>query len=86
MTRFEAMLVGLVVTSSVMLVQAKHEARLRYLALETQTRRGERLDIEWRQLQLERATLVTQDRIQRLAQEKLGLASPRPDQIVPWER
>lgn len=86
MTRFDAVLLGLVVASSVMLVQTKHEARLLYLAQENQNRRSMRLDVEWRQLQIERATLVTQDRVQRLAQEKLGLAPPRPEQIIPWEQ
>ena len=73
---------ALVLGSALIVVYAKFHSRYLF----TEIRRVEQsialAQVEWDKLQLERSTLASPGRIERLARGKLGLVFPEREQIV----
>lgn len=82
MIRVDAILVALVVASALGVVASQHQARKLYAQLEREQSRAHGLEVEWGQLQLEQSTWASHARVEKLAQEKLGMRPPIPAQVV----
>jgi cell division protein FtsL len=70
-----------VVGSAVAAVDARHQARQLFIELQALNRARDELNIEWRQLQIERSTWAAHARVEQLAREKLEMAVPAPGDI-----
>ncbi|MEZ5542502.1 MAG: cell division protein FtsL [Pseudomonadota bacterium] len=68
-------LLALVIVSAIAVVHAKHEGRKLFIELQALGKERDNMDIEWGQLQLEQGTLTTQGKIEKVARERLGMAS-----------
>jgi cell division protein FtsL len=75
------LLVAAVVGSAVAAADARHQARQRFIELQALNRARDELNIEWRQLQIERSTWATHARIEQLAREKLDMDVPSPADV-----
>jgi cell division protein FtsL len=79
---------SLVVLSVVLLLSAltmivnKYRSRLIFIEIQKQERALEQYEVEWGQMQLELTMLADQNRVERVAQEKLHLVMPLRDKIV----
>jgi cell division protein FtsL len=76
-----AALAAAVVGSAVAAVHARHEARQLFIELQGLNRVRDELNIEWRQLQIERSTWAAHARVEQLARDKLSMGVPRPGAI-----
>lgn len=76
-----AALAAAVVGSAVAAVDARHEARQLFIALQAINRDRDELNIEWRQLQIERSTWAAHARVEQLAREKLDMGVPATKDI-----
>lgn len=70
-----------VLMSAVAVIQAKHESRKRFVALQTLEQERDRMNVEWGQLQLEQGTWATHSRIERIAHKRLHMVIPERDSI-----
>jgi cell division protein FtsL len=75
-------LASLLLASSVSLVYVQHMRRVLFTELKGLERERDRMLVEWGQLQLEASTWAAQDRIESLAQDKLGFRVPPPSSVV----
>jgi cell division protein FtsL len=75
-------LMVLVLVSAIAVVYAKHQGRKLFIELQALGKERDNMDIEWGQLQLEQGTLTTQGKIEKVARERLGMASLRADAAV----
>ena len=75
------LLVAAVVGSAVAAADARHQARQRFIELQALNRARDELNIEWRQLQIERSTWATHARVEQLAREKLDMDVPSPADV-----
>jgi cell division protein FtsL len=75
------LLVAAVVGSAVAAADARHQARQRFIELQALNRARDELNIEWRQLQIERSTWATHARIEQLARDKLDMDVPSPADV-----
>ena len=86
MTRAQVMVIGVlgiaIVASGVGAVYAKFMSRLLFVELQQVRVERDRLDREWGQLQLELATLGGLERVARIAEKRLHMRPPAPEQIV----
>jgi len=82
MTRFNLILLAIVLICALAAVTTNHRARKLVIEYERETKRMQALDVEWGQLQLEQSTWATHARIEDIARQKLGMHPPRPNQIV----
>lgn len=74
-------LAAAVVGSAVAAVDARHQARQLFIELQALHRDRDELNVEWRQLQIERSTWAAHARVEQLAREKLDMAVPAPKEI-----
>ncbi|HUT40167.1 MAG TPA: cell division protein FtsL [Gammaproteobacteria bacterium] len=72
----------LVIVSAVAVVYAKHQGRKLFVELQVLGKERDFMDIEWGQLQLEQGTLTTQGKVEKIARERLGMASLGADAMV----
>jgi len=75
-------LLGVVVFSALMLVHGRHETRSLFMELNSLSRERDRLDTEWSKLQIEQGAWATHGRIERIANQQLGMATPNRDAVV----
>ncbi len=71
-----------VVGSGLALIRAEHDARQLFVELEGLNREFDRLQIDWRQLQIEQGMLATHSRIESIARDRLNLEAPAAAQVV----
>jgi len=71
-----------VVASGVAVVHAKYESRALFVELQTVRAERDLADMEWGRLQLELATRGALGRVMRIADERLQMRVPQPEQIV----
>ena len=71
-----------VVVSGVAVVHAKYESRALFVELESLRAARDQADMEWGRLQLELATRGALGRVMRIADERLQMRVPTPEQIV----
>lgn len=74
-------LLAAVVGSAIAVVDARHQARQRFIELQVLNRVRDELNIEWRQLQIERSTWATHARVEQLARDKLDMRVPSPAEV-----
>lgn len=71
-----------VIVSGVAVVHAKYESRTLFVELESARAARDQADMEWGRLQLELATRGALGRVMRIADERLQMRVPEPEQIV----
>jgi cell division protein FtsL len=76
-----AALVVVIMGSAVAAIDARHRARQQFIALQSLHRVRDELNIEWRQLQIERSTWATHARVEQLARDKLQMIVPTPTDV-----
>lgn len=82
--RMFMLVVGLavaVVGSAVAAVDARHQARQLFIELQVLNMARDELNVEWRQLQIERSTWAAHARVEQLARDKLSMSVPDPASI-----
>ena len=77
-----ACLVVAVICSGTGVVYAKYSSRALFVELQSVRAEREQVDMEWGPLQLELATRGALGRVMRIADERLQMHVPEPDQIV----
>jgi cell division protein FtsL len=82
MIRLNLILLAVVLLSALADVSVNHRARKLFTAYEHEQERMRALEVEWGQLQLEQSTWATHARIEEIARQKLGMHTPRPNQIM----
>lgn len=80
--RIVAALMLVVILSALGVVYAKHQTRKLFVELQSLHKGRDDMEIEWGQLQLEQSTWATHGRIEDVANAKLGMEIPEPQQIV----
>ena len=71
-----ALLAAAIVASAVAMVDARHQSRQVFIELQALNRDRDELNIEWRQLQIERSTWAAHARVEQIAREKLSMDVP----------
>lgn len=86
MARLAFFLAALLMLSAMSLVTARFQSRQLFIDSERLATREKDLDIEWRRLQLERAELARNVRIDQLARTELGMVAATHDRSLYIER
>jgi cell division protein FtsL len=81
MTRFNFVLLLLLVLCALALVTAQHHARKLYIELQKEQELAKQLEVEWGQLQLEQSTWAMHARIEKIATGSLNMGSPPPSRV-----
>jgi cell division protein FtsL len=68
--------------TAVQIVLSQHQARKTFMEVQKLEIVRNELNEEWGRLQLEQSTWATDDRIERLARDKLGMRHPDAGKIV----
>jgi cell division protein FtsL len=82
MTRFNFVLLLLLVLCALALVTAQHHARKLYIELQKEQELAKQLEVEWGQLQLEQSTWAMHARIEKIATGSLNMGSPPPSRVL----
>ncbi|MFV0282620.1 MAG: cell division protein FtsL [Castellaniella sp.] len=82
MIRLTLFLAVLLMGSAISLVTVRFQTRELFVASERLKSHARELDVEWRRLQLERAELARNARIDSLARTDLHLISVTPDRTI----
>jgi len=77
-----AVLLLLVVASSLAVVQARHNSRSVFSELQTEKSRRDNWEVQYGQLQLEKGAWATHGRIERLARANLKMNIPSQQSVV----
>ncbi len=84
MIRISLVLLVLLVISALGLVTSRYEARWVHIELERARQEERRLDVAWRQLQLEMTQHAQHARIDSQARASLGMVPVPPDRLMHW--
>lgn len=79
----------MVLVSALAVVYVRHRNRMLFVQLQSLQAERDKLNIEWGKLLLEQGAWFEHRRIEEQARRQLGLATPRPEQMVvvhPTER
>lgn len=68
--------------SAMGVIYSKYRSRLLFVEIQQQERQLDRYEVEWGQLQLELTTLAEENRVERIARDKLKLVMPERDKII----
>jgi cell division protein FtsL len=82
MARLNLILLAMALISALAVVSTNHRARKLVTEFEREQERMRALEVEWGQLQLEQSTWATHARVEEIARQRLGMRTPRPDQIL----
>ena len=82
MGRLNAILMILLVACAISVITSQHQARKAFIDLEREQLAAQKLDEEWKQLQLEQSTWATHKRIVSVASSQLGMRMPEPATTV----
>ena len=82
MSRLDFLLLAAVVACALGVITAQHQARKRFIELESEQDTARKLDEEWTQLQLEQSTWGTHKRVESVASRQLGMKLPDPASTV----
>lgn len=72
----------LIMVSALAVIEMRHRNRQVFAELQALQTAHDQLNIEWDQLLLEQGAWSEHRRVENLARTRLGMAAPRPDQIV----
>jgi len=81
MARLNLLLLALVIASALGTVHAQHASRRLFAALEREQAAQRRLEIEFRQLQLEQSTWAMHSRVEKIALSELRMQTPAPSRV-----
>ena len=82
MGRLNLVVAILLMLSAISLVSSRYQARQLFVELEQVRTTARALEVDWRQLQLERAELARNARIDRIARDQLQMMSIVPDRTI----
>jgi cell division protein FtsL len=82
MGRLCILVAGVLMISAISLVTARYQARQLYVELDRSRTQALNFDIEWRQLQLDRAEQARNANVDKLAREQLKMTSIVPDRTI----
>lgn len=82
MARANLILLLAVLLSALATVSTTHQGRKLVTEFEREQERMRALEVEWGQLQLEQSTWAAHARVEQIARDKLGMRSPRANQII----
>ncbi|HUP30808.1 MAG TPA: cell division protein FtsL [Usitatibacter sp.] len=82
MTRLNIFLLILLIACALGVITSQHQARKRFIELETGQAVAQKLGEEWSQLQLEQGTWATHKRVESVASRSLGMKLPDPASTV----
>ena len=82
MGRLCILVAGILMISAISLVTARYQARQLYVELDRSKTQALNFDIEWRQLQLDRAEQARNAHVDRLAREQLKMTSIVPERTI----
>ncbi len=82
MTRLNFILLIALVGCALSVVTSQHQSRKFFMELQTEQEREQKLENEWRELQLESRTLAQDKRIEQKAARELGMVQPDPKRTV----
>ena len=68
--------------SAIAVIEAKHESRKRFVALQILETERDRMNVEWGQLQLEQGAWATHSRIENIANKQLHMVIPEMGSVV----
>lgn len=81
MTRFNLVLLGVLIACALGVVTSQHKARKLYVELQQEQEIEKRFEIEYGQLQLEQSTWAMHARIEKIATQQLRMRTPAPARI-----
>jgi cell division protein FtsL len=81
MTRFNLILLAVLVACALSLVTSRHEARRLYVELGREQARARQFETEYGQLQLEQSTWAMPARVEKVAREQLRMQVPTPSRV-----
>lgn len=81
MIRLNIALAVIAIACALLLINAQHQARKNFVALEALKKEARTLDEQWGQLRLEQSTWAAPARVEKLARTRLGLITPPLDRI-----
>jgi cell division protein FtsL len=81
-TKANFLLLTLVIACALGVITGQHQARKRFIELETEQDTARKLEEEWTQLQLEQSTWGTHKRVEAVASRQLGMKQPDPASTV----
>ncbi len=76
------LLVVLLVCSAIAVIASKYKSRQLFIQIQEQISLADSYEVEWGRLQLELTTLTEENRIERVAKDKLKLTMPQRNQII----
>jgi cell division protein FtsL len=82
MGRLCILVAGVLMISAISLVTARYQARQLYVELDRSKTQALNFDIEWRQLQLDRAEQARNANVDKLAREQLKMTSIGPERTI----
>jgi cell division protein FtsL len=82
MGRLCILVAGVLMISAISLVTARYQARQLYVELDRSKTQALDFDIEWRQLQLDRAEQARNANVDKLAREQLKMTSIVPERTI----
>ena len=82
MGRTGVLLLTALVVSALGTITSQHQARKRFIELDTAQLAAKQLDEEFTQLQLEQSTWATHKRVEGVASRQLGMKLPDPASTV----
>jgi len=82
MARFSLVFAVLLMISAISLVTARFQSRQLFVASERLAAKARELDTDWRRLQLERAELARNARIDQVARGELEMTTTSPDRTI----
>lgn len=80
MFRLNLLLLAITVACALGVVTAQDHTRKLFTELQREKERGQAMDVEWGQLQLEQSTWAAPARVEKIAMRKLQMHMPRPGQ------
>jgi cell division protein FtsL len=82
MGRLNVILLAILIVCALGVITSQHHARKAFIDLEREQLSAQKLDEEWKQLQLEQSTWATHKRIESVASRQLGMRLPDPSATV----
>lgn len=76
------MLTALLIFSALAVIYSKYRSRLLFIEIRKMERKLDQYDIEWGRLQLELTTHTEENRIERIAKQKLQLKMPEKEKTI----
>ena len=75
-------LILLLLISALAVIFSKYQSRLVFIEIQKQEAFLDKYEVEWGRLQLELTTLTEENRVERVAKEKLKLRMPESGEII----